>query len=177
MPNKSVGNRGRRKYLKGILTEDMQLGTLASKALVAQISSDTVVESTWLSSVKCTWAISDLTPADGAGPIMVGVAHSDYSATEIEEFIENANSWNEGDLVAQEIAKRKIRIVGILVPEVAGAVGDGRLNDGKPITTKCGWILTTGNGVDIWAYNMGDVALGTTDPQVSVNGHANLWPR
>jgi len=40
-----------------------------------------------------------------------------------------------------------------------------------------GWILTTGNGVDFWAYNMGDAAVVTTVPQVSINGHANLWPR
>jgi len=66
-----------------------------------------VVESTWISSIKATWALSNFTSVTNVGPIMVGIAHSDYSATEIEEFIENANSWNEGDQVAQEVAKRR----------------------------------------------------------------------
>ncbi len=177
MPRKTPGRKGRRKYLKGILNEDVALGTLAGASLLAQISGDVVSESTWLSSVKATWSVSDLNRDAGDDPLLVGVAHSDYTAAEIEGFIENSGSWDEGALIEQEIAKRKIRIVGTLIGtgNVSLPIGDV-LNDGKPIHTKCGWIMTTGNGVDIWVYNQGSGTLNT-GAVVHVNGHVNLWPR
>ncbi len=176
---KGKGRRRKyRRYLKGAIDEDFQLGTLATKALVAQVVGDTVTETTWLSSILCTWALSEFTVAAGDGPIIVGIAHSDYSATEIEEWIESTDSWNEASLVEKEISSRKIRQVGVFqAPPGGSGLGATYLNDGKPIRTKCGWILSTGQTIDLWAYNMGDSALATTDPQVSVNGHANLWPR
>ncbi len=174
---KHTGKRRRYvKYLKGKVTEDFALGTLAAKTIIAQLLSDNLTEKAWLSSVKLKWAISQVTPVTDVGPVMVGVAHSDYTATEIEEWIENAASWEQGNEVAQEIAKRKIRECGIF--DTPLAVQDAvALNEGRAFTVKCGWMLTTGQTLRVWAYNMGGQPFATTDPQVSVNGHANLWPR
>ncbi len=106
---------------------------------------------------------------------MVGVAHPDYTSAEIEEWIENLGSWEEANMVQQEIGRRRIRRVGVFEDpdDPTSAVV---LNDGKPIRTKCGWMLTTGQGLRMWAYNMGLVALATTDPNVHIEGHCNLWP-
>lgn len=164
-----------RRYIRGGIEEDLALGTLATKSLVAQAVSDVVTEKTWISSIKATWSLGDFTFAAGDGPILVGISHSDYTAAEIEAWVEQTTSWDEGDLVSQEVAKRKIRQVGTFSSGTIGLVGDQILNDGKPITTKCGWMLTTGNNIDIWAYNQGSSALGT-GANVSVAGHANLWP-
>ncbi len=169
-----------RAYLRGQIDEAMSLGTLGSQTLFSQNWDESVDELCWVSSIRSTWTLSNYTPLTGAGPVIVGVAHSDYTSAEIEAFIENANSWTRGDLVAQEVAKRKIRIVGTF--DTPGTDTDPSfdtysLNDGKPIRTKCGWTLTTGQTLKSWAYNAGSAALGTTDPRVTQEGHANLWPR
>lgn len=164
-----------RKYLKGIIDERGALSTLAGDTAISFVVTGTVTEKAWLSSVKLNWAMDDFTPGTDDGPILVGVAHSDYSTSEIEAWIENSGGWSEGDLVAQEIAKRKIRQVGVF-ENPSAAVDVAVLNDGKPITTKCGWMLETGDTVRYWAYNTGTSALATTDPNLKINGHANLWP-
>ncbi len=165
-----------RKYLKGQIDNAFNLGTLAANTLIGDDVDDVLTEKAYLSSVKATWTLSAGTAGPTVGPVLVGVAHSDYSDAEIEAWIENVSGWEEFNEVQQEIAKRKIRRVGILkVPETASLQAE--LNDGKPITTKCGWMLGTGQTVRIWAYNMGVGAFATTDPVVHTQGHANLWPR
>jgi len=148
---------------------------MAAKTLSANNVSDVLLERCWISSVRCSWALGNFTPGVGMGPILVGVCHSDYQNNEIEEFIENVQSWNRGDQIAQEKNRRKVRLVGIF--RNPDAVDDSAwLNDGKLITTKCGWILLNGQTVKVWMYNTGTQTL-TTAPLLVVRGHANLWPQ
>ncbi len=171
--------RGRkfRKYLRGSLDEIFPLGALAAETVIALNTGGSVTEKAWLSSVKATWTMDEFTPAVDQGPIVVGVAHSDYTAAEIEEWIEQSASWDTGNLVAQEVSKRKIRQIGAFEsPRGAGAVQIAALKEGAMITTKCGWMLNSGDGIAMWAYNSGSAALTVTEPNVKVNGHANLWP-
>ncbi len=174
---KHTPKRKYRRYLKGIIDTELSLGTLAAKDVTLAAVGDTVKERTWLSSVKGSWSLTDFSNNAGDGSITVGIAHSDYSSAEIEAWIENTGSWDEGDLVNQEVAKRKIRMVGTFETDDLGTVSGSVLNDGKNITTKCGWILNAGQTIAIWAYNNGDSALDTTVPSVFLKGHANLWPR
>ncbi len=164
------------KYIRGDMDEQLSLGTLAAKTAVKGNFDQTVNERTFVSSVVATWALSEFTKSSGDGPILVGLAHSDYSAAEIEAVIENAGSWNEGDLVAQEVGARKIRRIGIFATpddEAQTVV----LNDGRPIKSKLGWTLLQGQTLAQWAYNLGTSALATTAPTLNTQGHANLWPR
>ncbi len=175
------GGRGKfRRYMRGNVDEVVALGTLAPRSLVAQVFDEVVQERTWISSLVASWSMTAFTPATNDGPVLVGVAYSDYSPTEIEEFIENTGSWNEASLVqTREVGKRLIRVIGTF-PTASGAGVAAEiavLNGGRKIRTKLGWMLTTGQILDLWAYNLGSSALATTDPQVFVQGHANLWPR
>lgn len=120
--------------------------------------------------------MSDFTIGAGIGPFLVGIAHSDYTAAEVEAWIEQTQSWNEGDLIGQEIAKRKIRIVGTF-HNFGDAATTFTLNDGKPIATKLGWILIQSQQLSLWAYNLGTAAVATTVPTVNVQGHVNLFPQ
>ncbi len=174
MPRKTP-KRKYRRYLRGKVQQSLDLGTLAAKTLVSVDMEGTVQERTFVSSVVATYSLGDLAVASGDGPITVGIAQSDYTDSEIEAFIENAGSWTEGNLVSQEIAKRKIKIVGTF--EQLGSNQFAVLNDGRMIRTKCNWILNIGQTLSIWAYNQGDSALATNDPDLTVTGHANLWPR
>ncbi len=171
--------RGRkfRKYLRGEIDEAQSLGTLAAKTVIGEAFDETVNEKTFVSSMSGFWSMDQFTSGTDKGPILVGVAHSDYSDTEIEEWIESTGSWNEGDLVqSREVGKRWIKKVGEF-PTAEDASKVVVLNDGKPIFTKLGWMLLQGQGLKQWAYNQGTAALATTDPTVRLSGHANLWPR
>lgn len=152
------------------------LGTLVADDVVITAIAETVEEKTWISSIIATWVNADYTP--GEGPIIVGLAHSDYTAAEIEEFLENTGSWSEGNKVAQEVARRKIKIVGTFALDptsATAALNAESLNDGKAMRTKLNWLLTTGQTVDVWAWNKSGANL-TTGQVVRVQGHANLWP-
>ncbi len=173
------GRKGRkfRRYLRGNIDHFLALGTLNNNDVIGS-ALDTVVDTTWVSSIKATWSLNDLTPITDAGPILVGIAHSDYSDPEIEAFLENTGSWDAGDMVSQELARRKIRVVGTFqFSGGSSALSSDVLNDGRQLTTKCGWMLSPGDTLRVFAYNTGSAALATTDPSVRVQGHANLWPQ
>ncbi len=175
---KARPKRGRRmgRYLKGIVDTSLSLTTLGAKSLAKGNFDNVVNERTLVSSVVASYSLRSFTQGTDDGPIMVGLAHSDYDVAEIEAYIENTGSWNEGDMVSQEVGKRKIRIVGIFdVP--ANALEVSVLNDGKPIKSKLNWVLLQSQTVAVWAYNLGASALATTVPVVQIEGHANLWPR
>ncbi len=178
MAKKSPKRRRRMgRYLRGKIEEDNDLGALAAKD-VTIFSTELVTENTWLSSIRSTWSLKDLAVVTDDGPVIVGVAHTDYSAAEIEAFLESTGTWDVGNLITQELAKRKIRIVGTF--ELGLAAGETQhtatLNDGRPIHTKCGWMLNTGQGLTVWIYNAGASAL-TAGSALHNYGHANLWPR
>ncbi len=178
MPTKRKYTRKFRRYLRGSVDEELGLGTLAAKTVVGVDFDETVNERTLVSSIIGRYSLSNVTPVALTGPVLVGIAHGDYSDAEIEAWIENTGSWNEGDKVAQEIAKRKIRRVGTFPSSPTGIPADQAvLKDGEPIKTKLNWILNQGESLKLWAYNTGSIAFATTAPVVDVQGHANLWPR
>ncbi len=169
--------RGKRRsmkgYLKGNVDEELSLGTLAAETLVADTWDESPEEQTLISSIVCTWALNNLTSPQG--PLIFGIAHSDYSDAEIEAVIENVASWDRGSKVEQEIAKRLVRQIGQFASqELAGSV-DVDFNDGKPMKTKLNWVLNTGDTLKMWVYNVSATALSTTVPILHCNGHANLW--
>ncbi len=171
------GTYARGRYIKGNVDEELQLGTLSARTAVSVLFDESVIERTLVSSLVATYSIDAFTQGTDDGPIMVGVAHSDYTSSEIEEWIENTGSWNEGDLVQmREVGKRLIRKVGIFRNPDA-ATGSEVLNFGRPIKTRLKWLLTTGQTLRLWAYNLGNGNLATTDPNIHCEGHVNLWPR
>ncbi len=165
------------RYIKGNVQNTLDLGTLAAKTLISATLGGTVEERSLISSIVSSWALSDFTNAIGDGPIAFGVAHSDYSDAEIEEVLELTGTWKEGDLKAQEVMKRKVRRIGVFPSSPSDSSGNVVVNDGRPIKTKLNWILQTGKTLKIWAYNMGDSAIATTDPDMTVLGHVNLFPK
>ncbi len=166
----------RRAYLRGAINHKLSLTTLASKVVVGSAVADTLTNKAWLSSVKATWSLKNLTDGPTVGPIVVGIAHSDYTDSEIEAWIENTESWETKDKVGQEVARRKIRRVGVFrTPNIA--LETAVLNDGRMVNTKCNWMLEIGQTVKVWAYNSGATDVGTTVPDLRVEGHANLWPK
>ncbi len=163
------------RYIRGTIDENFPLGTLAATTAVLE-ATQAVAERTFISSISASYSLSGFTAADNAGPIEIGVAHSDYSLVEVEEWIERLTSWSEADLVSREVSDRKIRRIGMF--DIPASVGESiALFDGIMVNTKLGWILNAGQGLNFYAYNVGSAALATSDPNVHCNGQANLWPR
>ncbi len=164
-----------RPYIRGRIVQSLSLGTLGALTLVSDIVDDTVDEKTFCTSVVLTWSLQGFTAVAVDGPILVGVAHSDYTDAEIQENIELNTNWSQGDQIAQERGRRKVKIVGtFLTPPSIDETAV--LNDGKEIKTKIGWMLTTGQSIRYWAFNKGGSAL-TTGANLHVAGYANLWPQ
>ncbi len=167
--------RGMGRYIKGNIDLDFALGTLAPQDVVVAAIADAVVSRSIITSIECTYSLSGYTVVDNAGPIQVGVAHFDYSDAEIEEWIELVTGWDEGNLQSREVANRRIRSIGS-IPMVT-SLAASPLNDGRPIKTKLNWVVNPAQGLKFWAYNQGSAALATTDPDMHVTGHANIFPR
>ncbi len=166
--------RNMNKYIRGDIDEDLSLGTLAAKTLVSDLWDQSATERTLISSIVATWSLDQLTGAQG--PLIFGVAHSDYSDAQIEEVIENTGSWDEGSKSAEEISRRLVRQIGTFVSrKTPSEPGDEEFNDGKPMKTKLNWVLSSGDTLRMWAYNVSASALATTVPVMRANGHANLW--
>jgi len=163
------------RYIRGVVDQQLSLGTLAAKVVVGVVMDNVVNERTLVSSIVASYSLRNMTQTSDVGPIMVGLAHGDYSDAEIEAWLENTGSWNEGAKVEQEIAKRLIRIVGTFGTAEVTA-GGIVLADGEKIKTKLNWIVNQGQTLKIWYYNLGGQPLGTTVPVGAVEGHANLWP-
>ncbi len=161
--------------MRGNIASNFNLGTLAGRTLIGNLVADVVTETTWCTSARLTWSLDAVTKGADVGPIVVGIAHGDYTDSEIEAWLELTSGWDQSDLVSREIARRKIRIVGTF-ENVAEPTTWSALNDGKPITTKLGWMLSTGETLRLWAWNSGSSAFAMTDPEVKATGHANLWP-
>ncbi len=163
-------------YIKGNIDLNFNLGALAAADVVTQATQDAVTESARLTSIDCSYAVSNQTPTADAGPLIMGVCHSDYTDAEVEEWIELTTGWDVADLVSKEVSSRLIRRIGTF-PGVEAATEDAVLNNGRPIKTKLNWPLKTAQNIRFWVYNTGSAALATTTPDCSVAGHANLFTK
>ncbi len=160
-------------YVKGRIEDKKDLSTLGADTLISGTVASVMTESGRVSSVSLTWSLTDLVDAAGDGPIVVGLAHSDYSDAEISAVLTSAVTWDRGNKIGEEIAGRLVRTVGVF-DSTGVALSIDTLNDGRPIKTKLNWGLNTGATLKFWAFNQGDSALGT-GAQLQVLGHANLW--
>ncbi len=147
-------------YRKLPVTANIALGTLGSEALIGQLNGETFNEERRILSAELTWAIEDLASADG--PVQVGLAHGDYTDAEIEQCLEAVGAWDEGDKIAQEQAKRLVRIVGMVSEE------ETVLNDGLAIKTRLNWRIATSDTLRWWARNRGDAM--TTGAEILISG-------
>ncbi len=123
-----------------------------------------------VTSLNASYSWSNIGAAIDDG-LEFGVAHSDYSAAEIEECLEASASIDQGDKIAQEQADRLVRTIGIMPS--SGTTGSGRtFNDGRRIRTKLNWLLGIGDTLVVWMRN-GSGTIYTTGSSLVVSG--DMW--
>ncbi len=147
----------RRRIQVGRFSANLALATLASADLLGGdlFSGQTFDDRNFLVSMDGTWSIRTLTA--GEGPIHVGVAHSDYTDAEIEEWFESSGNIGQHLKSEQERAARKCRFVGTF----AGLSTEEVLNDGKPIRTTLKFMAEEGMALKFWALNNSGAVLTT----------------
>lgn len=123
-------------------------GTIAENDVARTVPGQVMTEERRVLSVEQTIGMDDLTSGDG--PIEVGVAHSDYSVAEIEEYLGATAAWDEGNLIAREQSNRLIRRIGIVSEQ------ETMINDGKKMKTRLNWRIATGDTIQFWIRNLGD---------------------
>lgn len=145
----------------------LALGTLADGTVIVVDSLATDFDDDiYLISLDLTAQLDN--QASGEGPIHVGVAHSDFTNTEILEYLD-VDPTQRDDKIAQERVKR-----GLLIKKVGqfpiGAVGAQQmvLNAGVPIRKKLRMLITEGFQLQLYAINRGTGA--TTGRVVHFSG-------
>ncbi len=163
-----MARKGRKLVLKLKVSESLALSTLGAGSMIVGDFDDVVVDSTFLISIEVTASMGGHT--GGEGPLVFGVAHSDYTQAEITEWFAATSNWDQGDLVAQEQAKRKIRQIG----EFSG-VGVGEvLNNGNSVKIPLRFYIEEGDTLQTWVLNQDAGAL-TTGTLIALNGQ--VWAR
>ncbi len=119
-----------------------------------------------LLSITLMWSLLDIADIDDGG-LVVGVAHSDYTAAEIEECLEATGAISRGDKLNNERASRLVRVIGQFGNSDT-VLGDLVLNDGRPITTKLNWPIEIGKQVNYWWLNASGTTFNTA--KLTVNG-------
>ncbi len=129
----------------------------------AGITPDTADDNFIATSVEATYSINIEQAAEPneVGPVVVGLAKSDYSTAEIEAWVENTTGFTRANLISQEISARHIRHVGMFtLPQVTTSQQvSAELNDGVPIKTRLNWRILEGTRIVVWLYNAGEVSI------------------
>ncbi len=168
MPRKGHG-RKRVRLIKGNMDESVALATLAANTGIL-MPTDVVSERSFLLSTEAMYGVRGQTA--GQGPLRLYWAHSDYTLAEIEEFIELQTGWQEANQQSQEVARRKIRIIG----EFQGTTEDEVMNEGRKLKTKLGFIVNATQGLNMIVYNDSGASLAG-GAIVEVKGHCWIKPQ
>ncbi len=148
------------------------IGALASKDVGIGVVSAATVGTCRFMSVDCSYTWSDIAALiDDA--LEFGIAHSDYTAAEIEECLEASGSMDIGDKVAQEQANRLVRSIGTMSPEGDANVDGGtKFDGGRRVKTKLNWLMSIGDTLTYWVRNGSDT-IYTTGSGLTILG--DLW--
>ncbi len=175
MPKKAYMRYRRRKFnLRRVrLASSFAIGALASTDVISSAITAVAADTYRLMSIKSTWSISNLGAViDDA--FQFGVAHSDYSAAEIEECLEATAAIDLGDKVAQEQAGRLVRTIGQITKHGLGVIGGGLpFNDGRPVSTRLNWKMSIGDTLVGWVRN-GSGTVYTTGASLVLQGDLYL---
>ncbi len=139
------------------------LDTLADDAVLSVDMTGSLGEDYFWLSCDLNWFVRGLTAGQG-DPMTVGVAHSDYSDTEIREAVDGTFT-DPDELIEKEQTMRKVRKSAVMMPldddndhtQLQGVP----LFDGWSMRTKTRWSIGDGHAPSAWIWNRSGGALTT----------------
>ncbi len=163
MPYKRRSRKRSNKNFVAIpFTQTLSLGTLADNTVAINTLLSNLVEDLFVISVDAYWSLRGMTANEG--PLEVGLAHGDYTVTEIKECIESDNS-DPDDLIDVERSRRKVRRSGMFQVIAPTEV----LAQGEKIRTRMKFTIGDGKSLISWISNRTGSAL-TTGGSLVVSG-------
>ena len=168
-----MAKKGRKRFdLRRVRISGAVAGTaLAANGVTVGAVSSATVNTMRFMTLKASYAWSDI------GAIIddaceFGLAHSDYTATEIKECLEAGASMDLGNMTSREKANRLVRTIGTITGFVGTAAAGAEFNDGKQFKTKLNWKMSIGDTLNLWIRNASGV-VWTVGSTVVING--DLW--
>ncbi len=165
MPNKPKTRRRRsrdKNFVAIPVTGSVSIGALASTEVISgNVFSAALKEDLFVISADISGQIVSLTAGEG-DPADVGVAHDDYSVTEIAEKL-NVSLLGPGDKIEQEASRRLVRRIGTLLQTEAAATVMrlfGRFGSAN-IRTKIGFTIQSGHNLKMYVHNRSGAAFTT----------------
>jgi len=170
MARKRRGRSRRRFNLRKVrVAQSVTVGALVALDVVDGDLIPLSVNPYRLMSIDLAYSLADLGATSDDGQEF-GVAHSDYTAAEIEECLEAQTSIDIGNKVEMERANRLVRSIGVFSGQPG--TGAGRdFNDGRPMKTKLNWRMGIGDKLRLWIRN-GSANNYTTGALVVAIGNA-----
>ncbi len=161
----------RRRYSLRKVTNSSQQGLTALAAGDVEVFAWSGVTTGTLRvvSIVVTWSASFAAVADGG--MQFGVAHSDYTAAQVEECLEANGSMDPGAKILNEQANRLVRAIGTMHSSEV-IQGEVTFNDGRPMKTRLNWLLSPGDRINVWIRN-GSQNIWTVDGDFLSTG--TLW--
>ncbi len=147
------------------------IGALAPLDVVSNPVTVTSTNPFRIVSVHASYALSELAAVIDDGQEF-GLAHSDYTAAEVEECLEASSAIDVGNRVERERTNRLVRSLGIFGTQGAAVGQSVQYNDGRKIRTKLNWPIGIGQTLNLWIRN-GSGVVYTTGAAVLMAG--NLW--
>ncbi len=139
------------------------LSTLGAATIILGDMLGTINNEHYAISMDAYVSVQDHTAAEG--PLDVGVAHGDYTTTEVGEWFNSTNLIGGTDQVQKEHNRRKCRDIGRL----SGLSTQEILFDGGAKRVRLGFMVEDGATMNIFVFNRDDDAL-TTGTTVLVSG-------
>lgn len=134
---------------------DLGLATLAADTVQISTLCEALSEDFHAISMDSVWSMRGHTA--GEGPIAVGVAHGDFTAAEVEEYLELNYQDPHNKIDAERATRgRWIRTIAIF----DGVASDEKVNNGVNIRTKLNFLIED-EGFNIWAWNKDSSSLTT----------------
>lgn len=147
----------------GRVNESLALGTLATNTFLTGALFTNGTGRKFLISADLSWNWSEVT--QGNGPINVGVAHGDYTTTELLEWFSSASFTQSNKQEREENARGRFVKQAGTISAMAGGSGTntaaGQLAQGGLKRLKLGFLIEDGEAVNVWAHNADAVLLAT----------------
>ncbi len=163
--------KGRRRFnlRKVRIHANAAAGALASEDVAVAAITNASVDPYRLMSIDVAWAWQEIGGSADDG-MSFGVAHSDYTAAEVEECLEAIGAIDRGNKVAQEQSNRLVREIGTIQSTISGTVGTTvNMNEGLPVKTKLNWYMSIGDQLNVYMRNSSGT-VWTTGSSISADG-------